>query len=475
MLRKLLVLTLLSALACGGGGQKPGTPGSSISTTRVTAGDNAQVVSYARLMHEIDPGIRWEVRRVALEAADGSQVDLATEDRVYDTDRLSGTQKLMRAADVPRGDYVGITFFTEAAYLKPDNTPMVIESSILTVDHEFSVVPGSSTTLTFVLSHPPVAGQAEPVFKPVIEVEPEDQRPTARLVYVANENSANISVVNKENKRVVYNTYLGARPTAIGADNRRYRLYIVDSRTGTLFEMDMNSNHLSNLAEFDYVDEPVYVLPIPEKDLIIVVNYGTDTVHLLDSFSLRPTTTIEVGRRPTKAIYSSVWEKAFIINSQHGTLSVLDLEFTPVAPDTTLQAELRPSGLAINEADDWLYVSNEGSTDITVIRIETLAVERSLTVGTGVTDIAFDPFGRRLYVAFGYTREVKCIDPYNGVEMFTVEVPTEPRQLMFDPDEKKLYALLPDANAVAVIDPSLRSLETVIETGEAPSGMALRQ
>jgi YVTN family beta-propeller protein len=229
------------------------------------------------------------------------------------------------------------------------------------------------------------------------------------------------------------------------------------------------------VSELDYVDEPVYVLPIPEKDLIIVVNYGTDTVHLLDSFSLRPTATIEVGRRPTKAIYSGVWERAFVINHQHGTLSVLDLEFTPVAPDTTLQAELRPSGLAINEADDWLYVSNEGSTDITVIRIETLGIERSLTVGTGATDIAFDPYGRRLYVAFGYTREVKCIDPYNGVEIFTVELPSEPMQLMFDPDEKNLYALLPASNAVAVIDPSSRALTTIIETGVSPSGMALRQ
>ena len=92
-----------------------------------------------------------------------------------------------------------------------------------------------------------------------------------------------------------------------------------------------------------------------------------------------------------------------------------------------------------------------------------------------MTDIAFDPFGRRLYAAFGYSREVKCIDPYNGVEIFTVDVASEPTQLMFDPDEKKLYALLPDANAVAVIDPNLRSLETMIETGESPSGLALRQ
>jgi YVTN family beta-propeller protein len=375
---------------------------------------------------------------------------------------------------VPQGDYVGITFFTEAAFLKPDDTPMTIESSILTAEHVFSAVAGNSTTITFEFSHPGVGGQAEPVFTPVIEIEGENPRPTSRLVYVANENSTNVSVIDKELKRVVYNAFIGARPSSIGADNRRGRLYISDMRAGTIYEMDMNSNHLINVAELDYVDEPVYVAPVPEKDLIMVVNYGTDSVHLLDSFSLQPVGTIEVGRRPTKAIYSTVWERAFVISSQHGTISVLDLEFTPVAPDTVLQAELRPSGMAINEADDWLYVSNEGSTDITVIKMETLAVERSLTVGTGVTDIAFDPYGRRLYAAFGFSREIKCIDAYNGVEIFTVPVQSEPTQLLFDTDEKKLYAMLPAANGVVVIDPATRALETTIETGENPSGMALR-
>lgn len=474
MPNKLLVLIVLLAVACGGGGQRPATPAGSISTTRVPTDDDAQIVFYARLMHEVAPGIIWEIRKVILSRTDGSQVELPTTGRPLDTDLLAERQRLLMVAAVKQGDYSGMTVFTEAAYLKPEKTPMRIETNALIIDHDFSVVPGAAKTLILVISHPSVTGQAEPEFRPVVEIENENQRPASKLVYVANENSANVSVIDKDLKRVVYNTYVGARPSAIGADNRRGRLYIADRRTGTIYEMDMMSNHLMNVAELDYVDEPAYVMPIPEKDIIVVVNYGTDTVHLLDAFNLLPLSTIDVGRRPTKAIYSTAWERAFIINSQHGTISVLDLEFTPIAPDTTLQVELRPSGMAINQADDWLYVSNEGSTDITVIKMETLAIERSLTVGTGVTDVAFDPFGRRLYVAFGYAREIKCIDPYNGVEVFTVRLESEPKELMFDSDEKMLYVLLPGSNSVAVIDPASRALETLIETGELPSAMDLR-
>jgi YVTN family beta-propeller protein len=475
MLRKLVILIAISTIACGGGGNRPAVPGGSMPTTRVPGADNSQLVLYARLMHPVDPGVRWEIRKISLQKPDGSQLEVARSTRVLDTDMLATGEKLVLVADLPSGEYTGITLFTEGAYLKPGDRPMSIEASTVAVDHPFSVLSGNSKTLTLVLSIPSTAGQAEPFFRPVIEVEEEIPRPTARLVYVSNEKSANVSVIEKDIKRVVYNAYIGARPSAIGADNRRGRLYIAARSSGTIYEMDMMSNHVINVAELDFVDEPVYVLPVPEKDLIIVVNYGTDTVHLLDSFNLQPVSTIDVGRRPTKAIYSTTWEMAFIINSQYGTLSVLNLETTPSAPDTTLQVELRPSGMAINQADDWLYVSNEGSTDITVIKMETLAVERSLTVGTGITDIAYDPFGRRLYVAFGFSNEVKCIDPYSGVDVFRIAVPGQPRQLVFDPDEKKLYVLLPEEGSVGIIDPGARALERVIETGIKPSGIALKQ
>jgi YVTN family beta-propeller protein len=474
MLRKLLLLIAISAVGCGGGGHRAGPPGGAMPTTRMQVGDEGQIVIYARQTQPIEPAISWVMRKVSAQRVDGSQYDLATGDIVLDTERLAVGQRLLLIAPIAPGDYEGITIFTDGAYLEPGDKPMRIETAIVNLDHSFSAAAGVSKTLILDFSHPATGGQPEPVFRPSIEIEDESPRPTARLVYVSNRASSNVSVIDKHLRRVIYNVYVGGRPSAIGVDNRRGRLYIAERRTGTIYEMDTMSQRLINVTELGYVDEPVDVLPVPEKDVIIVVNYGSDSVHLLDSFTMQPTSTIDVGRKPTKAIYSQVWELAFILNRQNGTVSVLNLEYTPVEPDTIIQVELNPSGMAINEADDWLYVSNEGSTDITVIKMETLAIERSLTVGTGVTDIAFDPFGRRLYIAFGYSREVKGIDPYTGVELFTVRVDSPPTELLFDQDEKKLYALLPESNAVVMIDPVAKSMEAVIETGGSPSGMALR-
>ena len=62
-------------------------------------------------------------------------------------------------------------------------------------------------------------------FQPVFSIEPEDPAPSGKLIYVANGQSSNISVIDKSMKRVVYNFLVGTEPYALGADQRRRRLY----------------------------------------------------------------------------------------------------------------------------------------------------------------------------------------------------------------------------------------------------------
>ena len=66
------------------------------------------------------------------------------------------------------------------------------------------------------------------------------------------------------------------------------------------------------------------------------------------------------------------------------------------------------------------------------------------------------------------------MDPFTGVKVFSIKSPAQPGRLLFDPDEKKLYAAIPERNAVVVIDPLARSIQHWIETGQGPSSIAIR-
>jgi YVTN family beta-propeller protein len=438
-------------------------------------GEESQLVIYLRESQPSSLPIVWDIRKIALDKADGNQVVVPRTEVTLATSDLDQGQRLVSVSDIAPGQYAGITIFTGAVSYEDTGSPVATEAGLTTVQHPFSIVGGNAKTLLLAADlAPPGADRAAFRFQPRVSIDDEPASFKGKLVYVSNELSSNVSVIDKTLKRVVKNVYMGTRPSAMAADLRRNRLYIADTRAGAIYEMDMISQHLLKATQIEYVDEPVHIEPLPSKDLLIVVNSGTDTIHLVDAFTLSVTATITVGDGPVDAVYSPLWDLAFVVNLWDNTVSVIDFERQPAIVDTTLQVGQRPSGITIDDSMGWLYVSNSGSTTLSVIKIETMAVERSVAVGIGAGDIALDPYGRRLFLSMTETDEVLCVDPYTGVMVYSVSLPGKPGRLMFDPDEKKLYVAVPTENGVAVIDTITRKIQNWIETGRGPSSIAMR-
>jgi YVTN family beta-propeller protein len=348
-------------------------------------------------------------------------------------------------------------------------------SKTITLDSDISILAGNSKTLTLLVDLE-YTGSPETAreFLPVLSIEDEDPARYGKLVYVANEGSANISVIDKSLKSVVYNVLVGTKPYALGADQRRRRLYIADRKDGVIYEMDMVTNRLVKATEIEYVDEPVHIEPIGDEDMLLVLNYGSNSAYVMDAFSSQIMETIDVSDDPVDAVYSSRYDLAFVLSKKWGILSVIDFSTRPVTVDTTFRIEREPIGLAIDDTEEWLFISSSGSIDLTVFEIRRMGIERTVTVGLGAGDIAFDPFGRRLYLCMLNSREILCMDPFTGVMFYRIPLPSPPGKILFEKDEKMVYVTVPMHNAVAVIDPMTQRIERWIETGFGPSGIAVR-
>jgi YVTN family beta-propeller protein len=475
MLRKCCVILVIVLIGCASQVRTPETSRVPPPGQRVVEAEVSQIVLYARFDGQNPPPVLWEIRKISLNRPDGSQIDIPGSAVTINLSRLAMGQQLLTVSETQEGTYTGATIFTRAVYYEATEEAYPIDAKVHTVNHEISVIAGNAKTLTLMIGlpkDPPVTPGVR--VTPRLFVEDENPRPTGKLIYVANENSSNISVIDKGLKRVVYNVFVGTKPYALGADHRRNRLYIGDRRDGVIYEMDMISQHLIRATQIEFVDEPVEIEPIPIKDSFIVVNHGTDTIYLMDSFTSQIIETVEVGDGPVDAVYSTYFDLAFVLNSFFGTLTVIDMSSDPVVVDTTLQVELDPVGMEIDDNMNWLFITNSGSTDLSVVKIENLGLEKAITVGIGAGAIAFDPFGRDIYIGNKRTREIQCVDAYTGVVSYSVRLPSEPGDLLFDDDEKRLYVAIPDRNAVLVINPMRRKIEHWIETGFGPSSIAQR-
>ena len=474
MLKRGVIISVLLLIACSGRVPGPATEGEPGAGTYIPKG-MSQIVIYARRDSPITLPLVWEIRKISLNLADGRQVDLPGSEASLSLSGMRGGQSLLALSEIETGSYTGLTLFTREVYSEITGRPVSLGGSFINIGHEFSVVGGSSKTLTLLIDLE-YAGSPETAqeFMPAITVEKEEQTPTGKLIYVANEKSSNISIIDRLSKHVVYNVLVGTSPYALGADQRRRRLHIGDREDGVLYEMDMVGNRLVKATEIDYVDEPVHIEPVGEEDMLMVVNYGSNSVYIMDSFSSRIMETISVSEEPVDAVYSSLYNIGFVLSKRWGILSVVDFSTRPVMVDTTFRVEREPLGLAIDDTEEWLFISSSGSIDLTVFEIRRMGVERTVSVGLGAGDIAFDPSGRKLYICMMNTNEILCMDPFTGVMSFRVPLPSTPGKIMFEKDERLVYVTIPDRNAVAVIDPMSQRLKHWIETGLSPSSLAVR-
>ena len=474
MLKRLMIAAVLLGVACSGQVREPsGQTGSG--KQPLTARNVSQVVLYARLTSPVALPLAWEIRKISLNTADGRQIDIPESGASLSLSGMQYSQTLLAIAEVEAGSYAGFTLFTRDVYSEVSGQPVSFGSKAITVSHDFTVIAGNSTTLTLLVDLD-YAGSPETSveFMPKFSVPPENPAPSGKLVYVANEGSSNISIIDKASKNVVYNVFMGTQPYALAADQRRRRLYIADRKDGVIYEMDMVASRLVRATEIEYVDEPVHIEPIGKEDKLLVLNYGSNSAYVMDAFSSQIIETVEVSDNPVDAVYSSAYDLAFIISRKWGMLSVLDFSTTPVIVDTTFRVEREPAGIAIDDTEEWLFISSSGSIDLTVFEIRRMGIERTVTIGLGAGDLAFDPFGRRLYIGMMSTREVLCLDPFTGVMFFRVGLPSPPGKILFDKDEKLVYVTVPEHDAVAVIDPMSQRIENWIETGTRPTGIAVR-
>jgi len=472
MRRKTLLVLAVIIAACSGQSQTPdGTSASRFERLYVPQ-DHSQIVVYARAVSPISLPLTWNIRKVVLNRADGSQVEVPGSETSLSLSGIQGGQKLLLVSQADAGNFSGISIFTDDVISEVNGEALPTESRIVTINHSFTIVPGNTKTLNVLLDWKYAGDLREnPQLEAEFSIEEDVPNRARRMIYVSNETSSNISVIDRDLKRVIQNIFVGSKPFALAADQRRKRIYIADRQDGVLYEMDMVSSRLTRATEIEYVDEPVHIEPIPSADVYLVLNYGSHRVYIMDSFTSEILETVDVPENPIDAVYSPTYNRVFVLCKRWGMLAALDISTRPVVVDTLIRVEQQPMGMAIDDTNEWLFISNSGSVDFTVFEIRRMAVERTIAIGTGAGDVVFDPSSRRLYIGMLDTNEVLCLDPFTGVMVFRTSLPTRPGRMYFEPDEKKLYVTLPKSNAVAVIDPLSHRISHWIETGLGPTSV----
>jgi YVTN family beta-propeller protein len=267
------------------------------------------------------------------------------------------------------------------------------------------------------------------------------------FVFVSNERSGDVTVIDGSTDAVVASFPVGKRPRGIHATPDGQRVFVTLSGSPRVAPgVDENRAPADKTADGLGVIDPV------ARKLI-------DRWH--------------VGSDPEQFAISKDGKFAFIANEDDASALIVDLNSGQPRGKVKVSAE--PEGVAVNPTNGEVYVTCEEKGEVFVIDPGQQRVIAKIDTGGRPRSVAFLPDGSRACAACENGGYIAVIDTRSHQVSSKIQLPTGslPMGTAISKDGKELYVSTGRGNAVAVIDTEKNELVTTIPVGNRAWGIAL--
>jgi YVTN family beta-propeller protein len=308
-------------------------------------------------------------------------------------------------------------------------------------------------------------------------------------IYVTNEASGDLTVIDGTDLKAVATIPLGKRPRGVQLSPDHTRLYValsgwpvsppgVDERTlpppdrsaDGVGIVDIRAGKLLGMMRGVTNPEQLAVGP---DGMVYAPSEDSGSVVVLDPKTRSPRATIAVGDQPEGVAISPDGKALYVSLEGDDTVAVIDLKSRQVT--SKIAVGQRPRSIAVSADGSRLYVTNEVGDALSVIDasanklIQTVkfADERERPMG-----IALSSNRERAYVTTGRGGDLIVVDTASGAVLQTVKVGARPWGVCRSGDGKTLFTANGPSNDVTSVDTASGKVTARIAVGQKPWGIA---
>ncbi|HEY2464927.1 MAG TPA: beta-propeller fold lactonase family protein [Steroidobacteraceae bacterium] len=280
-------------------------------------------------------------------------------------------------------------------------------------------------------------------------------------VFVTNERSGDVTVIDGNDLKVAATIAVGKRPRGIHVSPDGKVVYVALS--GTPIEgppqIDAHGNPVFDKKKDGDDDENAD----KSADGIGVVNVG----------ALKLTGKLKAGSDPEEFALSKDGRQIFISNEDTKTASVIDVGSGKLQHIIPVGQE--PEGVTTTPDGKQFYVTCEAGGDIYVINAHSYSVAAHFKVNGRPRSVAFLSAGAIGFIPSESAGELNVIDTANAKVLKTITLPagSRPMRVKLSPDEKRLYVSNGRAGTISVFDSRSYELLDTIKVGARPWGIGI--
>ena len=289
-------------------------------------------------------------------------------------------------------------------------------------------------------------------------------------VFVTNEKSDDVTVIQADTGTVLKTIAVGKRPRGIAASADGRRVYVANSNSDSLSVIDAAA--LTVLSTTPAGRDPEGITLTRDGTLLYVVNENDSSVTIIDVASSRIVKKIEVGTEPETAVASPDGRWIAISNETSNDIHLIDTATQTVVKKVAVPKN--PRGMRFTADSRRLLVASEQAHVVSAVNLDTFTVEKSVaTGGRRPVDVTLSRDGARAWVSHGESGDVRALDAATLDLQATIPVGPRAWWTALTPDGRRLYVTVGRAGEVAVIDTAAARVVARIPAGTLPWGIAI--
>ncbi len=322
-------------------------------------------------------------------------------------------------------------------------------------------------------------------------------------VYVTNERSGDVTVINGSDFSVAATIPVGKRPRGIHPSPDGKIVYIalsgtpieappqIDAHGNPIFDKKKGGDDDENA---DKSADGIGVLDVVAKRLtgklhagsdpeefalsknghqIYISNEDTKTATVINIASGKLEHLIPVGQEPEGVTTTPDGKQFYVTCEAGGDIYVIDaISYSAVAH---FKVNGRPRSVAFLSAAGIGFIPSESTGELNVIDSINAKVLKTITLPAGSRPmrVKLSPDEKRLYVSNGRAGTISVFDTHSYELLETINVGTRPWGIGLSPDGKFLFAANGPSNDVSVVDLKTNREVTRVKAGSSPWGIAI--
>lgn len=232
--------------------------------------------------------------------------------------------------------------------------------------------------------------------------------PDHKEVYVAVSDENAIAVIDPENLTVLRKFAAGSDPEAF-AVHPNGNIYLSNEDAGLASAFNPKTGE--KIVEVQVGLEPEGVAVSPDGKLVVVTSESTNMLHFIQVPEHTIVKNVLVGARPRSAVFSSDGKWVYATSEIAGEVTKIRMEdYQPVATVRFDDDKAKPMEVLLSRDEKMLYVAGGRANVVIVIDTEKMEIVKKIPVGQRVWGLAMTRDGSKVFTTDGVSGTVSVID-----------------------------------------------------------------